>query len=53
MRAQLARDFERFGEELPRDFAGHIREAYRIDLAARYLGFSLRIRSARVRASSR
>ena len=41
MRAQLARDFERFGEGLPRDFAGHIREAYRIDLAARYLGFSL------------
>ena len=41
MRAQLARDFERFGEGLPRDFAGHIREAYRIDLAARYLGFPL------------
>jgi hypothetical protein len=41
MRAQLARDFERFGGGLPRDFAGHIREAYRIDLAARYLGFPI------------
>src|SRR5918996_5742050 len=41
MRAQLVRDFERFGGELPRDFAGHVRDAYRIDLAARYLGFPL------------
>lgn len=41
MRAQLARDFERFRRELPRDFAGHVREAYRIDLTARYLGFTL------------
>src|SRR5687768_16343233 len=41
MRAQLARDFERFAGGLPRDFADHIRGAYRIDLAARYLGFPL------------
>lgn len=41
MRAQLERDFQRFGQELPRDFASHVREAYRIDLAARYLGESI------------
>lgn len=41
MRAQLERDFERFGRELPRDFAAHVRERYRIDLSARYLGFDL------------
>ena len=41
MRAQLERDFERFKRELPRDFAAHVRDAYRIDLAARYLGFPL------------
>jgi hypothetical protein len=41
VRAQLVRDFERFGGELPRDFAGHVRESYRIDLAGRYLGFPL------------
>lgn len=41
MRAQLAHDFERFGRELPADFAGHVRERYRIDLSARYLGFRL------------
>ncbi|MBA2457661.1 MAG: hypothetical protein H0V43_01750 [Gemmatimonadales bacterium] len=41
MRAQLERDFERFGRDLPRDFAGYVRERYRIDLSARYLGFSL------------
>jgi len=41
MRAQLERDFERFGRELPRDFAAHVREHYRIDLSARYLGFAL------------
>jgi hypothetical protein len=41
MRAQLARDFERFRRELPRDLATHVREAYRIDLTARYLGYSL------------
>lgn len=41
MRAQLARDFERFGRELPSDLAGHVRQAYRIDLTARYLGFTI------------
>ena len=39
--ASLARDFERFKRELPRDFAAHAREAYHIDLSARYLGESL------------
>lgn len=38
MRAQLATDFERFKGSLPRDFANYIRESYRIDLSARYLG---------------
>ncbi|HWC74938.1 MAG TPA: hypothetical protein VG454_13465 [Gemmatimonadales bacterium] len=37
-RASLANDFERFKRELPRDFAAHVRDIYRIDLAARYLG---------------
>jgi hypothetical protein len=37
MRAQLERDFERFKRELPRDFAAHVRNTYRIDLRARYL----------------
>jgi hypothetical protein len=41
MRAQLERDFERFKRELPRDFPAHVREVYRIDLGARYLGHSL------------
>ena len=41
MRAQLERDFERFKRGLPRDFAAHVRAAYRIDLAARYAGESL------------
>src|SRR5256886_16035432 len=39
--ASLARDFERFKRELPRDFAAHVRAAYRIDLTARYLGETL------------
>src|SRR5216110_3887330 len=39
--ASLARDFERFQRELPRDFAAHVRAAYRIDLTARYLGETL------------
>lgn len=39
--ALLARDFERFKRELPRDFAAHVRDTYRIDLSARYLGESL------------
>ena len=38
MRALLARDCERFGRSLPRDFAAHVRDAYRIDLSAHYLG---------------
>jgi hypothetical protein len=36
--ASLAKDFERFRRELPRDFPAHVRETYRIDLSARYLG---------------
>ena len=38
MRAQLLRDFDRFGRELPADWATHVRSAYGIDLAAEYLG---------------
>ncbi|HXF94538.1 MAG TPA: hypothetical protein VNI61_00410 [Gemmatimonadales bacterium] len=34
----LARDFERFKRELPRDFPAHVRETYRVDLTGRYLG---------------
>jgi hypothetical protein len=41
MRGQLERDFERFKRELPPDPAAHIRQAYGIDLTARYLGYSL------------
>jgi hypothetical protein len=41
MRARLTHDFERFRRGLPRDLAGHIREAYGIDLTARYLGYTL------------
>ena len=41
MRARLEQDFERFKRELPRDFAAHVRAAYRIDLTARYLGETL------------
>ena len=37
-RASLASDFERFKRALPRDFAAHVRDAYRINLSARYLG---------------
>ena len=37
-RASLARDFERFKRELPREFPAHVRETYGIDLSARYLG---------------
>jgi hypothetical protein len=40
-RALLDRDFERFKRRLPRDFPAHIRDVYRIDLTARYLGQSL------------
>src|SRR5881628_710572 len=38
VRATLERDFARFKRELPHDFPAHVREAYRIDLTARYLG---------------
>jgi hypothetical protein len=41
MRERLGRDFERFKRELPRDLAGHVRDVYRIDLTARYLGHAL------------
>lgn len=41
MHARLAADFERFRAGLPRDFAAHVREAYGIDLTARYLGYPL------------
>lgn len=41
MRATLQRDFERFGREPLGDVAAHVRETYRIDLAARYLGVDL------------
>ena len=37
MRAQLLRDFDRFGRELPPDWAEHVRSAYSIDLTAAYL----------------
>jgi hypothetical protein len=39
MRARLATDFERFARAMPRDPGAHVREAYGIDLTARYLGF--------------
>lgn len=38
MRAQLERDFERFGGGMPPDLPAHVRAEYRIDLTARYLG---------------
>jgi hypothetical protein len=38
VRAKLEADFERFKRALPRDFPAHVRETYRIDLTARYLG---------------
>jgi len=41
MPGQLERDFERFKRELPRDFPAYVRDAYRIDLSARYLGYSI------------
>jgi hypothetical protein len=37
-RASLADDFERFKRDLPRDFVGHVRDTYRVDLSAEYLG---------------
>jgi hypothetical protein len=41
VREQLARDFERFSRELPREFPDYVRERYRIDLSTRYLGFPI------------
>jgi hypothetical protein len=41
MRERLEGDFERFKRELPRDLSGYVRETYRIDLAARYLGHAV------------
>ena len=41
MRERLERDFERFKRELPRDFPNYVRDTYRIDLSARYLGHPL------------
>ena len=38
MSARLRDDFERFKRDLPPDVAGYIREAYGINLTARYLG---------------
>lgn len=38
MQDRLERDFARFGNDLPRDFAAYVRDAYRIDLSGRYLG---------------
>ncbi|MGH7537114.1 MAG: hypothetical protein ACREMF_00645 [Gemmatimonadales bacterium] len=38
MRALLSADFERFKDDMPRDVAAYVRDAYRIDLTARYLG---------------
>jgi len=37
-RASITDDFERFKGDFPRDFADHVRDAYRIDLSAEYLG---------------
>ena len=39
--ASLADDFERFKRALPRDFPAHVRDAYRVNLSARYLGESI------------
>ncbi len=41
MRARLPRDLERFAGGLPDDLAGYVREEYRIDLTARYLGYGV------------
>ena len=40
-RASLSNDFERFQRALPRDFPDYVRDAYRIDLSAKFLGRSL------------
>lgn len=36
--AQLEEDFRRFRRALPREFPAHVRDTYKIDLTARYLG---------------
>jgi hypothetical protein len=41
MRERLAADFARFARALPRDFPAHVRDAYGIDLTARFLGHDL------------
>ena len=41
MSDRLTRDFEQFGRGLPQEAAAHIREAYGIDLTARYLGLPI------------
>jgi hypothetical protein len=41
VRDRLSTDFERFRRELPRDFADYVRQTYRIDLTARYLGYRI------------
>jgi hypothetical protein len=41
MSARLEHDFERFKREMPPDIAAYVREAYGIDLTARYLGHTL------------
>jgi hypothetical protein len=41
MHARLADDFERFGRAMPPDAAAHAREAYGVDLTARYLGYAI------------
>ena len=37
-RARLEQDFERFKRGLPPDFPDHVRDAFHVDLTARYLG---------------
>ena len=37
-RASLSNDFERFKRALPREFPDYVRDAYRIDLSAQFLG---------------
>lgn len=41
MRERLRRDFERFAREPVHDLAGYVRDAYAVDLTARYLGVEL------------
>ena len=41
MHARLGDDFERFGRAMPPDAAAHVREAYGVDLTARYLGYAI------------